>query len=213
MYQRPKKTLSIGQICRAWYLELKSSSSALDILTLLLQAYWRGDLSELHPPKQKEVFSRRHGLNALVDLGKTQGHPEIVLCQEREQLTAAHVLQPNGNLVVDLRTYVLLPEHAADWTEEALDQAYENLAECEAINYAPGFLTGFQTMHVGKWNFLSFLRSYELDPPWFWYGPDSHTHAPARRSMGLARCSRTASSAVVGIMRARSVSFTRRSAS
>ena len=47
--------------------------------------------------------------------------------------------------------------------------------------YAPGFLRGFQTMHVGKSNFLSFLQSYELEPPSFWYGPDSHTHAPAKR--------------------------------
>ena len=96
-------------------------------------------------------------------------------------MTAAQVSQPNGNLLVDLRTYVFLPERTADWTEEVLDQAYENLVECEARNYAPGFLAGFQTMHLGKCNFLSFLRSYELDPPWFWYGPDSHTHAPAKR--------------------------------
>ena len=181
MYQRPKKTLSIGQICRSWYPELERSSTALDVLTLLLQAYWRGDFSELHPPKKTEKFSRRHGLEALVGIGKTEGHPGIVLCQEREQLAAAHVSQPNGNLVVDLRTHVFLPEHAADWTEEVLDQAYESLAECEAMNYAPDFLTGFQTMHVGKWNFLSFLRSSELEPPSFWYGPDSHTHAPAKR--------------------------------
>ena len=181
MYQRPKKTLSIGQICRSWYPELERSSTALDVLTLLLQAYWRGDFSELHPPKETEKFSRRHGLEALVGIGKTEGHPEIVLCQEREQLTAAQVSQPNGNLVVDLRKHVFLPEHASDWTEEVLDQAYERLAECEANYYAPRFLNGFQTMHVGKWDFLSFLRSSELDPPSFWYGPDSHTHAPANR--------------------------------
>ena len=181
MHQRPKKTLGIGQICRAWYPELERSSTALDVLTLLLQAYWRGDFSELHPPKETEEFSRRHGLEALVELGKIEEHPEIVLCQEREQSAAAYVSQPNGNLLVDLRTYVFLPEHAADWTEEVLDQAYENLAECEAINYAPGFLNGFNTMHVGKSNFLSFLRSSKLNPPSFWYGPDSHTHAPAKR--------------------------------
>ena len=125
MYQRPKKTLSIGQICRSWYPELERSSTALDVLTLLLQAYWRGDFSELHRPEETEKFSRRHGLEALVGIGKTEGHPEIVLCQEREQLTAAQVSQPNGNLLVDLRTYVFLPERAADWTEEVLDQAYE----------------------------------------------------------------------------------------
>ena len=181
MYQRPKKTLRIGQICRAWYLELERDFTALDVLTLLLQAYWRGDFSELHPPKETEEFLRRCGLETLVKLGITEVHPGIVLCQEREQLAAAHVSHPNGNLFVDLRTYIFLPEHAADWTEELLDQAYENLAECEAINYAPGFLTGFQTMHVGKSNFLSFLRSSELEPPSFWYGPDSHTHAPAKR--------------------------------
>ena len=62
-----------------------------------------------------------------------------------------------------------------------LDQAYENLAECKANYYALGFLLGFRTMHVGKWNFLSFLRSSGLDPPSFWYGPDGHTHAPAKR--------------------------------
>ena len=180
MYQRPKKTLRIGQICEAWCLELASSYTALDVLTLLLQAYWRGDLSELHPPRKKEEFSRRQGLEAVIELGKIEGHPGIVLCREREQLTDAHVLQPNGNLVVDPRTYVFLPEHAADWTEEILDQAYGYLAECQAINYAPRFRTGFRTMHVGKWNFLSFLRSCELAPPSFWYGPDSQTHAPAK---------------------------------
>ena len=181
MYQRHKKTLSIGQICRAWYPELERSFTALDVLTLLLQAYWRGKFSELYPPRETEEFSRRHGLEALVELGKIEGHPEIVLCQEREQLTAAQVSQPNGNQVVDVRTYVFLPERAADWTEEVLDQAYEDLAECEANYYAPGFLTGFQTMHVGKWNFLSFLRSSKLEPPSFWYGPDSHTQPPAKR--------------------------------
>ena len=181
MYQRPKKALSIGQICSAWYPELERSFTALDVLTLLLQAYWRGDFSELHPPKETEEFSRRHGLEALVQLGKTEGHPGIVLCQEREQLAAAYVSQPNGNIVVDPRTYVFLPERTADWTEEVLDQAYERLAECEANYYTPRFLNGFNTMHVGKWHFLSFLRSSELEPPSFWYGPDSHTHAPAKR--------------------------------
>ena len=181
MYQRLKKTLSIGQICRAWYPDLERSFTALDVLTLLLQAYWRGDFSELHPPKEKEEFSRQHGLEALVERGKTEEHPEIVLCQEREQLTAAQVSLPNGDIVVDLRTYVFLPERAADWTEEVLDQAYEDLAECEADYYAPRFLNGFKTMHVGKSNFLSFLRSSKLEPPSFWYGPDSHTHPPAER--------------------------------
>ena len=181
MYQRSKKTLSIGQICRSWYPELERSFTALDVPTLLLQAYWRGKFSKLYPPNKKEEFSRRHGLEALVELGKIEGHPEIVLCREREQLAAAQVLLPNGEIVVDQRTYVFLPERAADWTEEVLDQAYEDLAECKAMNYAPRFLNGFQTMHVGKSNFLSFLQSYELKPPWFWYGPDSHTHPPAER--------------------------------
>ena len=181
MYQRHKKTLSIGQICRSWHLGLERSFTALDVLTLLLKAYWRGDFSELHPPRETEEFSRRYGLEALVGLEKTEGHPEIVLCQEREQLTAAQVSQPNGNLLVDVRTHVFLPERTADWTEEVLDQAYERLAECEANYYAPGFLNAFNTMHVGKWNFLSFLQSYELEPPSFWYGSDSHTQAPAER--------------------------------
>ena len=96
-------------------------------------------------------------------------------------MTAAQVPQPNGTLLVDVRTYVFLPERAADWTEEVLDQAYERLAECEANYYAPGFLNAFNTMHVGKSNFRSFLQSYEVKPPSFWYGPDSHTHPPAKR--------------------------------
>ena len=91
-------------------------------------------------------------------------------------------LLANGDIVVDFRKFVFLPIDIADWTEEICDQAYENLAECEATAFAPEFLTGFKTMEVGKRNFLMFLRCYKLVPPRFWYNPDHPSRGLIRQA-------------------------------
>ena len=95
---------------------------------------------------------------------------------------AEQVLLPNGDIDVDLRTFVFLPTDIADWNEKLCGQAYEKLAECEATAYAPDFLTGFKTMQVGKRNFLMFLRCYELVPPRFWYNPDHPSRGLIRQA-------------------------------
>ena len=182
MYLRRKQALSIGEIYQQWAKEPEAGPDPLNILTLLLQGFWRGDLRDLHRPGGGEIFSRQQGLEAFVDLDSSDGHPDIVICRNQEQLGAEQVLLANGDIVVDLRKFVFLPTDIADWTEELCGQAYEKLAECEATAYAPEFLTGFKIMQVGKSNFLSFLRFYELEPPWFWYDPDR----PSRGSITQA---------------------------
>ena len=185
MYLRRKQSLSIGEICRQWAKESEAGPDPLNILTLLLQGFWCGALHDLHRPSGGKIFSRQQGLKALVDLDSSDGHPDIVICRNQEQLGAEQVLLANGDIVVDLRKFVFLPTDIADWTEELCGQAYEKLAECEATAYASEFLTGFKTMQVGKSNFLIFLRIYELEPPWFWYDPDR----PSRGSVTQATTS------------------------
>jgi len=172
MYLRRKQSLTIGEICQQWGTEPGAGPDPLNILTLLLQGFWRGALRDLHRPGGGKIFSRQQGLKALVDLDSSDRHPDIVICRGREQSDAEQILLANGDIVVDLRKYVFLPTDIADWTEELCGQAYEKLAECDATAYASEFLTGFKTMQVGKSNFLKFLRFYELEPPWFWYDPD-----------------------------------------
>ena len=180
LHLRRKQTLAIGEVCRQWAKEPEASPDPLNILTLLLQAFWRNNLRGLHRPSGEKIFSRQQGLEALVDRNSSDGHPEIVICRNQEQLGAEQVLPANGNIVVDLRKFVFLPTDIAAWTEDICSQAYEKLAVCEATAYAPEFHTGFKTMRVGKRNFLIFLRYYELEPPWFWYDSD-------RPSRGLIR--------------------------
>jgi len=180
MYLRRKQALSIGEIYQQWGKEPKAGPDPLNILTLLLQAFWRGDLRDLHRPGSGEIFPRHQGLEALVDLDSGDRHPDIVICRNQEQLDAEQVKLANGDIVVDLRKFVFLPTDTVDWTEGLCGQAYEKLAECEATAYAPEFLTGFKTMQVGKRNFLIFLRYYDLEPPKFWYDSD-------RPSRGLIR--------------------------
>ena len=154
----------------------------LNILTLLLQGFWLGDLRDLHRPSGGKTFFRRQGLKAFADRDSSDGHPDIVICRNQEQMGAEQVLLPNGDIDVDLRTFVFLPTDIADWNEKLCGQAYEKLAECEATAYAPDFLTGFKTMQVGKRNFLMFLRCYELVPPRFWYNPDHPSRGLIRQA-------------------------------
>ena len=185
MYLRRKQSLAIGEICRQWAKEPEAGPDPLNILTLLLQGFWGGDLRDLHRPGGGKIFSRQQGLEALVGVDSSDGHPDIVICRNQEQLDAEQVLLSNGDIVVDLRKYVYLPADIADWTEELCDQACEKLVDCEATAYASEFLTGFKTMQVGKRNFLGFLRCYKLDPPRFWYNPDHPSRGSNKQATTL----------------------------
>ena len=169
MHLRKKKSLSIGVICQQWINSPEAASNPMNLLTLILQGFWQGSLRNIFPSSDEDAFTRRQGLNVFSDLGSGDEHPEIVVCRDQKQLGAEQKLLPNGDIVVDLRTFIYLPEKEDEWTEEICNQAYEKLSECEATAFAPHFLTGFKTMRVGKKDFLFFLRCYELQPPWFWY--------------------------------------------
>ena len=62
-----KQSLAIGEICRQWAKEPGAYPDPLNILTLLLQGFWLGDLRDLHRPSGGKTFSCRQGLKALAE--------------------------------------------------------------------------------------------------------------------------------------------------
>ena len=74
----------------------------------------------------------------------------------------------NGSIIVDLRTWIVLPAQAADWKPNDLKIAYSQLANVSISEISPEAETGLKCQFVGAYELLAVCYEQGEPPPPFW---------------------------------------------
>src|SRR5262249_40070927 len=125
MYPLRDESLSLAEIARHWARDLPQHPPEDEVLTTLLQAFWRGEFEPFATTPERRFTGRE----AMIAIGDTQPHPGIAFRDDTAGDAYESTQTPEGE-VVDLRVWINLPSEESHWDHYVLEQAYERLATC-----------------------------------------------------------------------------------
>jgi hypothetical protein len=75
-------------------------------------------------------------------------------------------------VVVDVRTWIILPAQAADWTPNNLQTAYNQLANVSIADISDEGVDGLKCQFLGAFALLAICYELGEPPPPFWLNGD-----------------------------------------
>jgi len=155
---RTEYFLTIGEIAEEY------RRNGRDVVPALFNAFWRGSFEPFVREDRSAypLISRRTLLEVWRDSG---GHPGIHFATslegEFEEL-------PDGSVVVDVRTWIILPAQAAEWTLNNLETAYHQLASASIPDISDEALDGLKCEYLGAFELIAVCYELGEPPPPFW---------------------------------------------
>src|SRR4051794_33579452 len=179
MYPLRSETLSLSSICDHWHRQLEGAPPFSKVLSSLLSAFWRGDLSARLPNEAGSDDQRWHFLNVV---RYRRDHPGILVIEPGDQPPPARIEHSDGSLELDMTVRISWPDKIED-----RETAYHALAEATLDDFSTYVQPALMALHVSKADFRSYCESEGAKLPPFWFSSE-------RRAISLAateaRCSK-----------------------
>jgi hypothetical protein len=169
---REEYWLPLGAVADEW---VRNGANEEVVRQSLWNWYWCGLFEDFYreAPSPYPMTPRRE---MLIAISKIPGHPGIVFAESDngdEELE-------DGTVLVDLRTWIALPEDPADSTSAQLKKAYAALANVSMAAIELSALAGLMCQFVGAYELLAVCEKLGIEVPPFW-----HHWAPARKKTGV----------------------------
>ena len=187
MYPLWDSDLPIYELVEHWTRSLPEHPTFNELVTHLLQAYWRGDL-QIHPPSNPEPTEPVALLGILHNYVKTRSDSEdfeIVFYEEENELPEEIVEFPDGSMLCDNRTRVRLAHDPSQWSPDVLAEAFERLQTLEFQEFPRDAMRGFLASSVHRDVFGALCDSRGWRRPSFWFSEGGS--GETRRSVASAR--------------------------
>src|SRR5215467_6693935 len=104
------QALAISKIAEYVSRETGQVRTRDEVLDELLQAFWRGDL-------RSGAATRDHRRNMLRLISKHRQHPGLVVVDRPDLIPPQFERDPDGSVILDPHSYIVLPTDPGLWTE------------------------------------------------------------------------------------------------
>jgi hypothetical protein len=164
MFPIAKDKLSFIDISDYWARDIKPSASAMELLALLEQAWWLGEIRGISAVSRlqllQNIFKAMRGRH---DLG-------IVFVQGEDQTAAAEVTElENGAALVDLRHRIPVPaDNVSDWDERTSEPAFQALAQTSSMMHYPDVAPALAAVELTHEEFFAWCEMRGFAKPTFW---------------------------------------------
>lgn len=182
MYPLSSPRLSLLDLTRHWQRDLPQQPPVPELETLLLQAFWRGDLMMTLPgiPAAQDLDPRVRLLNSCRHAPQDTG---LVVADREEDLPPEDpVEQPDGSALVDLRRRLVWSLDPAQQTPERLAVACMVLSQAEFDDYHELTKSVIGMLMVERDDFGAFCTSQAFPLPLFWFRRDGRLPTVRSRS-------------------------------
>jgi hypothetical protein len=164
MFPISKETLSFREISDYWSREIKPPASPTELLNLLINAWWRGEIVGDGPP-------RVQFLSKIFRSMSKSDYPSIVFTSGHEAGPSQFHMLPDGGAVVDIRPRIRVPSSTTDaWDEAACDPAFRSLGEIEWVESRFELLFHFGWFNLSRDEFMKWVTDRRYLMPTFWAG-------------------------------------------
>jgi hypothetical protein len=187
MYPLSSEELAVGELVEHWRRSIREHPPKEELYTVLLQAYWKGDL-QIRPPSTPKTIERVRILRILHSYAHNHSQSEeieIAFYEHENELPPQSVELPDGSEEWDPRTRIRLPHDPELWTASMQTRAFEQLERLEYEKFPFKPMTAFRASSVNRDEFghLCDLRGWHR--PSFWFS--GLRSAETRRSLASAR--------------------------
>jgi hypothetical protein len=187
MYPLSDQGLAVSEVVEHWVRSIPEHPTFQELVTRLLQAYWRGDL-RIHPPSNPRPTEPVLLLGILHDYVSKRSDSEdfeIVFYEDENELPEDLVELPDGSMLCDNRTRIRLPHDPNHWSPDVLAQAFERLQTLEFQAFPRDAMTGFLALSVDRDAFGELCDHRGWPRPSFWFSGSQR--GETRRSLASAR--------------------------
>jgi len=170
-------SLSLSGIARHWVRDLPEKPPKAEVLDYIVQSLWRGDF-ETFASAGGDIISRRQTLRAVA---QSAPHPGFIICPTAESVPPSTTPTGDGELIVDVTVYVVLPDEEERWSADVVEAAYKALAGCSLDAFAKSFVIGMWGQSLTRDQFGAFCDLRGHRRPGFWFRDELK---PSARSFG-----------------------------
>jgi hypothetical protein len=155
---RTEYFLTIGEIAEEY------ERNGRVVRQALFNSFWRGSFEPCVREDRSAypLISRRTMLEAWRNLGD---HPRLHFATSPEDEPKE---LPDGSIIVDVSTRIVLPAQAADWKRKDLEAAYSQLANISISDISGEAQAGLKCQFLGAYELLAVCYGQGERPPPFW---------------------------------------------
>jgi hypothetical protein len=180
-----ERVLHLADIAEYWTRELHRVRAQPEIYAELLSAFWQDQLAVVHVHNLHPI-DRRSVLKGINSTRKSiPEHPGFTLIDRAEMIPPRVEKHPDGRWTVDRRLYIVLPSNYADWTDEIVNAAYDQLAKIPLDDFHELLRPPIVGLGATKEAFAAYCDLMGWDRPRFWFAKERSRTWAARRQRDL----------------------------
>jgi hypothetical protein len=164
MFPITRDKLSFIEISNYWAREIQPPASEIELLTLLEQAWWLGEIGGV------AAVSRLQLLQGMFQAMRDRPDLGIVFVQGEDQTAPAEVTElKDGGARVDLRPRIPCPLGVVSgWDEQACEPAFQALGQTSSIECYPDAAPSLGAIELTHDEFFSWCEKRGFAKPTFW---------------------------------------------
>lgn len=183
MYPLRDDHIPLGDLASHWCRDLPQHPTENEIRTLLVKAYWRGEL-QIRTRADLKLLKRSDVIKIIEDNERPKGDAaDILIGISEDELPPKQTDDTNGSISIDLRPRLILSEHHP-WPANVIDRAVETMSKVNWEDYPPAIQAGTACCMVSKEDFAEFCDASSYDRPRFWF---KQTANPTQISSALIK--------------------------
>lgn len=184
MYPLRDERLKLKDLVIHWSRDLPQHPSTDELLTDLVQAFWREELTLQSFVPGNEVFLPVRMLE-VIDAHERQMGPDadILVGATEDDLPPEITEEDDGAVIVDHRPKILLPAQKP-WPEAVIDQAVQVMSNVEWDSYPDDLKPQIMSFLASKEDFARYCDCLGYERPAFWF---NRSASPAQVSSNRAR--------------------------
>jgi hypothetical protein len=164
MFPIAKDKLSFIAISHYWAREIQPPASAMELLALLEQAWWLGEILGVSAASRLQLLQNMfQAMRGQHDLG-------IVFVQGEDQAEPAEATElEDGGALVDLRPRIPVSAgNVSDWDERACEPAFQALAQTSSTRHYPDVAPCLAAIELTHEEFFNWCETRGFTKPTFW---------------------------------------------
>ena len=183
MYPLRDDHIRLGELANYWCRDMPQRQVEEEVLSLLVKAYWRGEL-QIRGANDLKPFKRTELIKIIEDHERPKGdEAKILIGASEDELPPKQIDNTDGSFSIDLRPRLILPKKHP-WPASVVAGAFETMSNVNWEDYASSMRAGLVCCMVGKDDFAEFCDAQGYDRPKFWF---KRTANPSQISSAGAR--------------------------
>ena len=168
MYPLHDNHIRLGELANHWSRDMPQHPAEDEIRTLLVTAYWRGEL-QIRTADDLNLFKRSELIKIIEDHERPKGDAaKILIGAAEDELPPKLTNDTDGSISIDLRPRLILPENHPR-PASVVERAVETMSNVNWEDYPKTLQAGLACCMVSKDDFAEFCDARGYDRPNFWF--------------------------------------------